>query len=541
MKQTTNIYRMFRIWTVLVITAILCSCDSFLNETNYTKLPTDYLVTSVDGMQRMVVGMYGKDRELFRNSGDGESVVYLALLMGDDITLPIAGEGIPQFGRYNNLLSTNNIVSKYWRYQYILIEYANTVINASANVDMTDPQAMQAVAEAKCFRAHAYLRLLQRYDRVYLNTRSTTLGETKDDEIKRPAATEDVYALISDDLGYAIRVLPLTTDQPGRFTKGAARHILAKTAAYMQDWQVVADQVDSIEASGVYQLLSEPGDVFGAGDLNHSEGILVSQWAKALGGWYTNYSVNPVTNNGHRMSLHTTPTYNQEQGMIIDAASGGYPWGRLFPNDYMFSLYDQTNDKRYVQWYKHYWTLNDKDNLGRGQHIGDTIFPINQGQYKNVHPMCTKYMDTWTKTTPDEMMSFKDIIIYRLAETYLLGCEANLHLGNQGKAVDYFNKTYTRAGNAPWVGALTLQDFMDEHARELCMEGDRWNMLKREGKLLTQVRKHGGEYQVDTKGRVLMCDTLSRINIQPHHVRWPIPQTQIELMGPDNFPQNEGY
>ena len=155
--------------------------------------------------------------------------------------------------------------------------------------------------------------------------------------------------------------------------------------------------------------------------------------------------------------------------------------------------------------------------------------------------MCTKYMDSWTKASPDEMMSFKDIIIYRFAETCLLGCEAYLHLNNQTKAVDYFNMTYTRAGNAPWSGTLTMQDFMDEHARELCMEGDRWNMLKREGELINQVRRYGGEYLVDAKGRTLMSDTLSRINIQPYHVRWPIPQTQIELMGPENFPQNEGY
>ena len=519
----------------------MTGCESFLNEPNETKLTTEFLISSPEGLHSTVVAMYAKDRELFRNSGDGESVVYLALLMGDDITVPIAGEGIPQFGRYNNLLATTNIVGKYWRYQYILIEYANTVINASEQMNKADSTVIRAVAEAKCFRAHAYLRLLQRYDRVYLNTRSTTLGEQTEAVVKKPAAADDVYALITSDLQDAIRVLPLTTPDQGRFTRGAARHILAKAAAYMNDWLVVANQVDTIATSGVYQLLPEPYDVFGAGDLNHSEGILVSQWCKALGGWYTNYAVNPVTNNGHRMSLHTTPTYNQEQGMIIDAASGGYPWGRLFPNNHLFSLYNQANDKRYSQWYKHFWTLNDKDNLGRGQHIGDTIFPINQGQYKNVHPMCTKYMDSWTKASPDEMMSFKDIIIYRFAETCLLGCEAYLHLNNQTKAVDYFNMTYTRAGNAPWSGTLTMQDFMDEHARELCMEGDRWNMLKREGELINQVRRYGGEYLVDAKGRTLMSDTLSRINIQPYHVRWPIPQTQIELMGPENFPQNEGY
>lgn len=526
---------------LLLIAVYLTGCKNYLSEPNYTKQTTDYLTSSVDGLQSMVIGMYAKDRELYRNNGDGESVVFLALLMGDDITVPIAGEGIPQFGRYNNLLSTNNIVSKYWRYQYVLIEYANTVIHAQSAFDPNDEALIQAVAEAKCFRAHAYLRLLQRFDNLYLNTSSVTLGESASSK-RTPAKPDSVYALITQDLTYAIAHLPLTTTENGRFTRGAARHILAKAAAYMHDWQVVATQVDSIDASGVYALMPEPKDVFDAGDLNHSEGILVSQWDKSLGGWYTNYAVNPVTNNGHRMSLHTTPSYNQEQGMIIDAESGGYPWCRLFPNAHLFSLYNQATDKRYTQYYKHYWTLNNPEGLGRGQHVGDTIRPINMGQYKNVHPMCTKYFDKWTKTAPDEMMSFKDIIVYRLAETYLLGCEAYIHLGtDNGKALYYFNKTYARAGNAPMTGEVTLEMLSDEHARELCMEEDRWNFLKREGILIQNVRRWGGEYLVNDKGVILSNDTLSRINIQEHHMRWPIPQAQIELMGIENFPQNEGY
>ena len=64
----------------------MTGCESFLNEPNETKLTTDFLISSPEGLQSTVVAMYGKDREQFRNSGDGESVVYLALLMGDDIT-----------------------------------------------------------------------------------------------------------------------------------------------------------------------------------------------------------------------------------------------------------------------------------------------------------------------------------------------------------------------------------------------------------------------------------------------------------------------
>lgn len=524
---------------LLSLTAIvlLAGC-SFLNEPVYTKQNATYLYTSVEGMQSAIIGMYYRDRELLRNHDDGETTTYLALLMGDDITVPRAGEGIPQFGRYNNLMSSNAIVGRYWKFNYTMIEYANTVIEARKNVDTTLLPAQQALAEAYTFRAHAYLRLWQRYDRIYLTTHSVTINGL-DQSVKEPATNEQVYGLIQQDLQYAIVHLPLTVTDPGRFTRGAARHILAKAAAYYGDWQTTAQQVDSIEASGVYALLPETKDVFYGANLNHQEAILVSQWANSVGGWYTNNNVNPVTNTGHRMSLHFTPNYNQMAGMVISFESGGYPWGRLFPNQHLLDLYDKQHDKRYTDYYKHHWVYTENTGM-RGKNKGDTVRAKNSAEYLNIHPMCTKYMDSWTKATPQDNQSFKDVIIYRLAETYLLGCEAYLHLGNMGKARAYFNKTYTRAGNTAWTADITMDDLADEHARELAMEGDRWTFLKREGLLLTNVRKYGGEYLV-VNNVELSCDTVIRTNIKDYNVRWPIPLTQIELMDVSHFPQNEGY
>ena len=90
------------------------------------------------------------------------------------------------------------------------------------------------------------------------------------------------------------------------------------------------------------------------------------------------------------------------------------------------------------------------------------------------------------------------------------------------------------------VGTVTQDMITEEHARELAFEGDRWFYLKRNGLLLERVKKYSGEYY--KKGSVIMLnDTVARINIQPFHVRWPIPQSQIDQMGAANFPQNTGY
>src|SRR5690606_5852988 len=119
----------------------------------YTKVTSDYIVSTPSGMASAVLAMYYKDRELFRNNNDTETTVWLNMLMGDDITVPRAGEGIPQFGRLLNLQGSTTTVGRIWRHMYAVIGYANLVVEASNKVDMTDPVAVQALAEAKVFRA----------------------------------------------------------------------------------------------------------------------------------------------------------------------------------------------------------------------------------------------------------------------------------------------------------------------------------------------------------------------------------------------------
>ncbi len=523
---------------VIVILFLLSSCSDFLDEKVYTQITVDYIESTPAGMANAIVAMYNKDRELFRNSGDVETSVWMNMLLGDDITVPRAGEGVPQFGRYANLLPSTSTVGKLWQQEYAMISYANLVIETAKKVDMEDPVAIQALAEAKAFRAHAYFWLLRKYDNIYLNTRVTTPENVNDPIVYSPSNQDWIYKLMNDDLDYAIENLSQTTTQPGRFTKGVVRHIKAKVAATQNNWREVANQVSAIENSGVYQLVSLD-KLFGSADLNHEEAIFVSQWSKGTGGWY----INPKTGltSGHRMSLHFIPLYNQEAGMKIDYESGGYPWGRIFPNAYLIGLYDKTKDKRYTSFYKHSWVYNNASGLPRGKNLGDTVVPVNNAQYLNFHPACIKFNDSYTKANAEEMQSFKDIIIYRLAETLLMGAEAQYHLGNPDSTQYYYNKTWERAGNLKETRSITLDMIIDEHARELAMEGDRWFFLKRNGLLIDRVRANGGEYLENKNNVVLMNDTVIRINIQPHHVRWPIPQNQIDIMGKENFPQNEGY
>ena len=570
--------KLILILPIAVVLFVIGACSDLLNETPYTKITTDYISSTPAGMASAVLAMYEKDREIFRTNVDAETTVWTDLIAGDDITYMRTASDITHY----TLLATTGNVASFWKQKYALISNANLVIAAASKVDMTSPVAIQALAEAKIFRAHAYFWLIRKFDRVYLTTRVTTPQNINDTIKYAPAVPDSVFKLINSDLDYAIAHLSWTTTQPGRFTQGAARHIKAKVAAWLasyayngtyiggqqQNWMEVAKQVNAIDKSGQYVLLANPADAFGGGiltttgDLNNKENILVSQWSLGLGGEFVNPNTGALS--GHRMPLIFAPKYNAESGMQIDYASGAYPWGRVFPNSYLFSLYDQTKDTRYKTLYKTVWMYNNpvslpKNAIKGAKLLGDTLTATSLAQYLNVHPMCTKFCDSYTRTTPSLTESYKDIIIYRVAETYLMGAEAYLHIGNADSTAYYYNKTWVRAGNtAIPSGSVTMNMIIDEHARELAFEGDRWFFLKRNGLLYDRVKKYAGEYLKKdvvydkwTKNNVatwyplpnviLNNDTVIRNNVRQFHVNWPIPQAQIDIMGAANFPQNTGY
>ena len=89
-----------------------------------------------------------------------------------------------------------------------------------------------------------------------------------------------------------------------------------------------------------------------------------------------------------------------------------------------------------------------------------------------------------------------DTFIMRLAEVYLIAAEANAMLGDGARAAQYLNPLRQRAcRNAEDFEAhmrlttATEQDVLDEYARELCGELNRWALLKRHHAFESQLAK----------------------------------------------------
>ena len=199
---------------------------------------------------------------------------------------------------------------------------------------------------------------------------------------------------------------------------------------------------------------------------------------------------------------------------------------------------------------------------------------VTPAQFTNViFPTVKKFDDPARLQTSD--FSTRPIVVLRFSEVYLVNAEANYMLGNVPNAVASLNVIRQRASfrtpadanlvakNATGVTAATqaavnaqtaaamlltpaqvaqlsipnnttvgsgpcgMDLILDEYTRELYGDPRRWYDLVRTGQLVRRVKQY---------------NAIAGPNIQPFHVRRPIPQSLIQAVssGPA-YPQNNGY
>lgn len=535
--------------SILLVAFGFNSCADFLKEESLTNYSVDYIYSSQEGLKLATTALYAMDRDYYN---DTESSTRVSLDRATDLATTIGGTG-NFYGNYNPVYLKPSASQPKWMWQkmYAMIGKCNDIITAGEKLPQ-DSLILQAIAEAKAFRAQSYFLLFRTFDRIWINLEATTPENINTPRDYHAATRKEVLDLLYSDLGFAIRNLAEKPTDIGRFSKAAARHLKAKVALWKEDWDEVLQQTDSIERAG-YSLVPLE-NVFNAANLNHNEALLVQQFSKNPGGYLvTSSSVNSVI--GHDMASQFIAIYRNEiPGDGSDATCSfrnwGYTYGRCLPNPYLLGLYDQIKDKRYQTYYIHKYVNFTKDTILYGDPsknikvAPDSAFQIQKWNKdtklltwnQQVFPGCVKFGDIYTRATQGETKSFKDIIVYRLAETYIMAAEAALRKGNQDLAKKYYNKTWQRAGNDEFTGTLRMADIMNEQARELAFEGDRWYFLKRLGKLIDQVSKYNGDDR-------LPSTIVGRVNLpaNPHFLRWPIPESEVINMGADKFPQNPSY
>jgi hypothetical protein len=449
-----------------------------------------------------------------------------------------------------------------WNDFYRAINTINAALDQAPVVQMDSSVKVKRMAEVRYLRALYYFYLVQMFGPLHITLH----------EIKAPTTEAHRYPLdsvydgvIIPDLQYAEAHLPAVQPDYGRATKGAVQHLLAKVylarlrvpddsaadeVAKRQagDFANAADYAQRVISSGLYQLLPRFADVFDFHNERNAEVI-----------WSVQFTADPLTtgpgNSGH---LYFLMEYDVLPGMLRDVANGR-PFKRFRPTKFFLGLYDRTRDARYDAQFKRVWYANNaatipKDTMGRPKfQVGDmAVFvsatdsdtvrvtgsnPVPYRVYTpktysdRIFPSLNKFEDPFRLSVNDTRGS-RDFLLFRLAETDLIAAEALLRDGRPAEGLPYINAVRRRAAIPGQETAmeltlaqLTLDEVLNERARELAGESMRWFDLVRTHKLVERVKLYNPD---------------GRANIQPFHALRPIPQTQIDRTTTP-FPQNPGY
>jgi len=507
-----------KLFITLCVGGITFGSSCKLEEIPVSQATPETLFTTPSGLRDGVYGVYSKLRALY-----GSQVGFTLTTMGTDIFQHGKDGGYKFLDAYDS--QTNSSVGYFaqlWYDCYQGINAANTILAYADKADIPDNLKTQYKAETRFLRAHFYYWLTVQFGDVVLATTETKGVNTTAVRTSK----EEVWKLMREDTQFAVDNLGWTADAYGKVTKGAALQQLAIIMLMQKDYQKAADAAKTIIESGPYKLLDSYADIFRYDNQQNAEIIFAAQYTKDL-------LQNGDGNQGHAFF---TPAYDQFPGLQRDLNQGGRPYTRFRPTEFFRNLFNP-NDSRFEATFRYVWIYNNPATLPKGKAIGDTVeWQISPGVTSKIAPntdnmhWAIKKHDDPTRASVQDLAGFRDFFIYRLSETYLTAAEALLLAGKPAEGVVYLNKVRTRAAKPgktmPMLSAgdLTIDQILDERARELGGEEKRWMDLARTGKLVERVKKYNPNSAA----------------IKDMYLVRPIPQSQIDL-STIKFPQNPGY
>lgn len=558
----------------IFIVGSFASCQKSLVEDPNSILVPENLTTPA-GLQLAIDASYAGTR----NFWGGQDYFFMTTLGTDEFAR--GGDANAAAANYTFTTSESR-VNTIWRNAYIYINSCNAVIDNAPNVDITEAAKKLIIGEAKFLRANYYFNLVQSFGDVTLLKNFETVGSTS--ATRAPMA--DVYNFMIQDLKDAIPGLPASPKTsgvlPGKATAAVAKHLLAKiyltrasSAAkqandYLDAYNTAKDLITTSAGIGL-SLQTDFARVFAEGNEDNSEVLWSVQHTSNLA--YNGPGAASGATGDNVLHYMFIGYYERKAGMVRDVFYGR-PFNRAVPTSWLLNVAfkERIKDSRYRKSFQTVWIANNPTAsvypvwpnplppgapanavVGKPKFtVGDTAIympgvdvtdaqiaatrylVIPPRKYDNtLQPTLIKYFDS-KRTTPD-VVSIRPVIVYRLAETYLIAAEAAYMASLTPEAVSMFNAVRRRAAadqansSAMDIQASDLsQEFIfEERSRELCGENTRWFDLVRTGKLIERVK---------------LYNTEAGANIQPKHILRPIPQSQIDATTTGTkYPQNLGW
>jgi hypothetical protein len=522
-------------FSILLLIAFMGACsEDFLQIKPQNDMATADFFKTDDQYMQAVVGLYDREQTYWSSCWNG--AFFIKSIISDDAQS--AGPNADDTPEYDaldkfNWQVNNSKIRGLWQRLYEIIASSNAIINAAeANANATAAMKQMA-AEARAFRAHAYLELVIMYGGAPLMTTNPVLVS----EFSKPRATPaDIYAQIESDLKAAIPVLPAKSTYAAgnkfRFSKGTAQFLLGKTYLYEKKWADASIVLGELISSGEYDLLPNAqymNNFLKAGEFG-IESIFEASYTSKLGStWGTQNGAFDGRTNEVNIQMQLEGPRDDGNGAHFTFAGfagkdtnntaglrGG--WGFNLPSKEIGDvLQSDSADVRFN------CVISDVQFKAQGGLVNATTPYMYEGYLRTKYGCRTS--ETNMTATP-EINYGSNYRIMRYADALLMAAEA-YHMNNQdGLAQTELNKVILRANPNATPTALTGTALMDliklERQKELCFEGSRFWDLVRWGDAAAQLSSLG--FQAN------------------HHELFPIPADEITTntaIGPED--QNPGY
>lgn len=480
-----------KIYPLLFALSLTAGCVSLNEKPEGLLAPENFYKTSSD-FETAVTGIY---QPLFQGyNGFDFDYPFIAEAGAEDIhTIVKRWKGIEALNA--NVGSFDEITIPLWKISYASIANANLVIGNLPNAQsVSADKKAEFEGQAKFLRALSYFNLTRWFGEVPLITYE---NQTKTEDAVQ-SSVSDIYALIVKDLKDAETKLPVTFNEKGRATQGAAKALLAKVYLTMAGWPLnqndkytlARDKAKEVMDMNVYQLEPNFADLWLVKNkLTNKEFI---------------FALQGVSNGGYIPASHfhlsTRPW---------DGGEGG--WGDFETDKRFFAMFPEGPRKDA----SFHTQLRD----------GTSWEKSDYGQ-----PYIAKYRDGGAPCGPNDVCSGSDgdfcAPLLRFADILMIYAEAaNQAEGNpSAAALAAINKVRKRAGLADLPAGLSKDTFdkavLDERNWELAFEHNRWFDLVRRNLLVSTMK---GWYPDVNDNRKLL----------------PKPSTELILI--KGLTQNPGY
>ena len=557
---------------------MLTSCGKdFLDAENKSNIDADKYFSTADGFENLATAPYYKLRAIF----DGDQNLFLS---GTDLyTEGRSGYASTALSLYKDLSDENSDCQSFYSHCYDGIQQCNTVLNYS---NAAGTNVAKRLEEAKALKAFYYYLLSQQFGGVpisdkYIASIQTSFprasidstyqyitGILEEVEKNNILPTDDHTGKVSMRFVYNLLAKTYlawgwdcgtTADADGSNVKVTNKSYFEKAAAYAD--KAINGQKPVMTFSNMWNLANEDNnDILFA--IKYTRGITGQDETtdgNRQDAYFSNYYNDDSGNGGKGLTKYTNSIYPASERLLYLFEPGDERFEGTFmveqrmeykkyysdnaANDTIYGYYpawysdlSETALQNYVNsdaTHAQAKVYSSSDpcvfiSATVNKRTGKITYKTGTQSYKTSRTttgtsLCVRKFDDYTATRHGtSKVSFHDIVLAHLTETYLLGAEAYYMAGNESKALEYVNVVRARSGaetlssfasykrhysdgttnsintgsgidNVPYVTNLDPVDvILDERARELCGEFYRWIDLRRTKRLINYNVEYNG-------------------------------------------------